>query len=120
MADAPPPPPEVARFVELIGVDLTLKLLEEFGGIRVRMGAGGGARNRLVQTLGEDAARALAREFLGDMVRVPMAKWWRARIYADQGMSYRAIARALGCNDTTVWSYLRGRNTDARQIALPL
>lgn len=113
------PPPEVAHLVDLIGEAATLRLVELHGGTRVYVPAGAREANHLARDLGDEAARALAAQFGRDYLRVPLVKGWRARIYHARGESYAAIARRLGCNETTVFQYVRPR-APALQLALPL
>lgn len=116
-------PPQVARFVALIGETHTLRLIEAHGGTRLTIPAGGLRRSRIAILLGQPAARALFEEFGHDRVMVPLAKAWRARAYRGQGLSYRAIALRLGCNEAQVYRYLHAypsKRAPARQLALAL
>jgi hypothetical protein len=109
-------PREVALFVELIGEEATLLLLEQHGGTRLEAPAG--ENTRLANAIGRSAARALYEHFGRDRFKVPLAKAWRARIYRQRGMSYTAIARRLGCNETSVWRYLNAVGATNAQLEL--
>lgn len=110
-------PPEIARLIDMIGEEATLRFVEAHGGTRVHIRLGRTSRNGLADLLGAAAASALAEAFGGEYLRVPLAKRWRAQHYRRQGLSYAAIARRLGCSDVTVWEYLHDRAT--AQLALP-
>ena len=110
-------PPEIAPFVALIGEHAALLLVEHHGGTRITIPAG--AETRLAEQIGAQAAAALFAHFGHERVAVPLAKGWRARLYRERGWSYAAIARKLGCNESTVWKHLNPA-TGGAQLALPL
>ena len=111
-------PPEIEQLLGLIGENATLRLVELHGGTRVYVPDGLRKANHLARDLGEEAAQLLAAEFGRDYLRVPMVKAWRARIYHARGESYRAIALKLGCNESTVFQYVRARAPSLR-LGLP-
>jgi hypothetical protein len=114
------PPAEVAYLVEVLGLDATLDLMEKRGGTRLYVPRHFDPSMDLAQEFGAVAARALVARW-GDGVnalKVPLCKWWRARIYGERGMSYPAIALALGCSETSVWRYLQPDRADRAQLDL--
>jgi hypothetical protein len=117
MADQPPPP-EIAHYVAAIGAAATLVLLEVYGGTRLYVPSDERGIASLGQVIGMAAAREVSRMAPGDTIRIPLAKAWRAQIYRAQGMTYVAIAKKLGCNDTTVWKYLRAAGATGAQLEL--
>lgn len=122
----PPPqvPAELEWLIAPLGVEATLALIEQRGGVRVFVPLEPTADNELARIVGLDAARALAAAFGGERLRVPLArgKWtgaWRARIYRARGMSLPEIARRLGCVENTVRVMLQPRAGET-QMALDL
>ena len=120
--------PLLDRLVALLGDEATLALVVWRGGQRLYIpGTSGRAQASQVESqLGEAATRALAAEFGGTYLSVPLAKRWRARIYRARGDSYAAIARLLGCSESAVWRHLQGADEevaplirDPRQRAFP-
>lgn len=112
--DLPPPPPELAELVRLVGVEATLTLVELHGGTRLSVPKGANQGTRLAREIGLAAARAISAEYGGLMIKVPMAKPWRARIYRSRGMSYPAIARRLGTTEGRVWAWLNAARMTAQ------
>jgi hypothetical protein len=110
-------PPEVRRFVDLIGEHATLLLIERHGGTRITVPAG--TKTQLALEIGDAASSALFGELGHERIKVPLAKPWRARIYRSRGMSYSAIARKLCCNESSVWGWLH-QSAASQQLSLPL
>lgn len=102
-----PVPEDVMEFVEVIGLDLTAKLLISFGGTvptpPVTRTTG---RNKLVRVLGEEAALAFGNRF-GRMGRLPLANVFLARYLRGRGDSINEIACKLRIPDVTIFKYLR-------------
>ncbi len=114
----PPPPAELRYLVEAIGAEATLVLIEKLGGTRLYVPGSPGEGSTLVKAIGSEAARGLARAFAGEYLKIPSCKYWRARVYQRRGMSYNAIALALGCGQSAVHRYLSGQ-AQSPQMALP-
>lgn len=110
-------PPQAQRLVELIGVEMTLKLMNLHGGSRVFVPLRAKPGQRLARELSPEAEAALVDEFGGNNLDVPLCKTWRARIYRSRGMTHRDIALALGCNERSVREWLAPR-PDERQPTL--
>lgn len=102
------PPAEVAPIVAVIGADATLRLVEQLGGVRVKLSNKAGPTSMLVLAIGSDAQQKLAREFgAGSSLNVPLCKPWRVKVLRlRDGLSYSDIARELGMVESTVYRYL--------------
>lgn len=105
-APLPPPPAELAWLSDLIGSDMTLRLVELRGGTRVFVPMRSGPNQWLARELSPAAEAALVREFPGRNFQVPLAKAWRAQVYRARGETVDAIARRLVTTDDTVATYL--------------
>lgn len=103
----PPPPAHVARFAEAIGPELTMKLLLALGGGELGISDRPGARSRLVQIIGPDAARRLAARAHLLPRRIPLGNEWLARCLAAQGTPTAEIARTLRASDVAVRGWLK-------------
>jgi len=114
------PPAEVAYLVEALGLDATLDLMEKRGGTRLYVPRHFKPGMPLAREFGDKAARTLVAKW-GDgltTLKVPLCKWWRARIYDSRGLSYPQIALRLGCSETSVWRYLQPDRTNRAQLDL--
>lgn len=121
MTNLPPPPAEIHVWTDLIGIEATISLMEQHGGIPIRVPKKPTPESRLARDIGLDAAVALSREYGGDLIRVPLAKNWRVRYYHAQEMSLNEIARRIGCYQRTVAAILAGdskRRSNAEQFAM--
>ena len=103
----PRPTAQVLPYVEVLGADLAVTFLLQFGGAGITFSAdpkGGGAVELLV---GYDRAKALAAHSrLGLYHRVPLAKRWLAAMLQWQGQSIAGIARTLRTSDVSVSRWL--------------
>lgn len=113
------PPAELAWLTDCVGAEKALALIEAAGGTAVYVSRTPTEDCPLARMVGLPAAQALAEQYGGEEVRVPLCRVWRARLYRQRGDTVVAIARKLGTLDTTVYRMLRGASDD-RQIALPL
>ncbi len=104
----PPPPAEIAYLAKRIGAAATLKLIEQRGGTRVFIPRAPADGQVLVAQIGIEAVAALSEGWGGEYLKIPLVKWWRARVYRSQGLNHREIAQRLGCTENTVGTYLRG------------
>lgn len=114
-----PPPADLAHLTGRIGAAATLALIEAHGGTRVAIPKSVSANSRLAQLLGVEAAAALAKWRGGETLKVPVARSWRIRLYRAEGLSYAAIAKRLGCTESTVHTHLSGASL-TRQMDLGL
>lgn len=115
-----------AQLLALIGDEMTLKLIELYGGTRLYIPNGPHVGTlTLAQQLSPAAEIALAGEYGGLQLKIPLAKAWRARIYCQRGMKHPEVARKLGCHVDAVLAYSRGgADTEraeavSRQMAMP-
>lgn len=102
MSLLPPPTDDVARLVELIGEEATLRLLEARGGTRVYVSAVEGDAESLVGIIGLDAAQKMRAKYGATRVKLPVGRQWRVLCYKAQGMPRPKIALRVGCSETTV------------------
>ena len=102
----PAPPAELAFLTDRIGAAATLKLIELHGGTRVHVPKFPNQGVKLAREIGLAEAKALAEIWGGDYLKVPLCKYWRARVYRHGGASYPEIARKLGVTERAVWKYL--------------
>ena len=120
MKPPPSPPPSLSLFVEVLGLDDTLRLIEAYGGTKLWVPKGIGnssnaLRDRLEQQFGKAMVKELIAGFGGDAIRVPLCQEWRTEIYAANGMTQAEIARKLGCAYETVSRRLkRARGEDVQ------
>ena len=113
----PAAPAELAPLTSLIGDHAALLLIEAHGGTRLYIARRGDA---LATVIGAQAAAALAAELGGEYLKVPTAKFWRARVYRARGMSYALIARRLGATESSVWRWLNAGGDTRRQLEMDL
>lgn len=102
----PRPPAELARFVKVIGDEATLALIEAHGGLVIHIPRFVWPETVLTRSIGTAAAEALAAEYGGEKLRIPIAKNWRARVYRRRGETIAAIARRLSVGENTVYDYV--------------
>lgn len=100
-----PIPANLQGYVQVLGIEGTIALVERFGGARVYLARHPRADGPVAAVVGLEAAQRLG-EAYGDTVKIPLAKRWLARHYRGLGWSVARIARHLRCSDTTVYGYL--------------
>lgn len=105
----PKPTAQVEPYVAALGLEDTLKFLSAFGGTEIYIATAPKSRSRVVEVVGYAKARMLASISETLPRRVPLAKQWRARVYASKGLPNTEIARMLGVTDETVRAYLRDK-----------
>ena len=108
----PPPPPELDLYIEALGLEDTLRLIETYGGRKLYV-----AKNitnhsvPLMEDLEEKLGKATAKKLVelcgGVAVTVPLCGGWRTQLYFQRGMSMVEIAKKLGCHYDTVWRRLK-------------
>lgn len=103
----PKPTAQVAAYVEVLGIDDTMRFLHAFCGTEVFIAKDPTRRSQIVQLLGPEKAAALASVHHRLQPRVPMVKPWRAKVMDWQGKSVVEIARALQSTDVSVRGYLK-------------
>jgi DNA-binding NarL/FixJ family response regulator len=127
----PPPPaaPPAAREVQSVPAELAplsihltpeqlLALIEAHGGTRLYIPAQPNQGQALARLVGLEAAWRLARAHGGETVKVPLARHWRIRVLRERGLSYAAIARALGTTESAVHRHLQAARLTAAQPSL--
>lgn len=114
------PPAEIAHLTELLGVDATLLLIEEHGGTRLHIPQNPNQGSSISRLVGLPGAKALAARYGRTPLHIPLARHWRARVYREQGATYRDIARRLGISESTVHGYLQASGMTARAEQLDL
>jgi hypothetical protein len=102
----PPATKEVARFVDLIGADATLKLLEARGGTRLYI-ADSKEGGLLAGIVGLDAAEAMRRHFGKGEIMLPIGRPWRILCYIAMGLSGPQAALKSGTSEKVVHSTLQ-------------
>lgn len=107
----PKPTAQVEPFYEVLGPDLTVLFLLQFGGAELHVGRQTKDRGAVAQLIGTEKAQALATsENRALQRRVPLAKRWLAEMLHWQGQSIAQIARTLRVTDVTVSSWLRRKD----------
>ena len=101
------PPAEVRAIATVIGAEATLRLVEQHGGVRIKVPSRARLDSALGRTIGADALRALVEAYGGNTFNVPLCKRWRVRVLRlRDGLSYSEIARALNMTEGTVYRHL--------------
>lgn len=103
---APPPPAQVAPFIQVLGIDGAIRFILAYGGAELVISANPRDANNLVEMLGKDAVQALA-ALTGMPRRIPLVKPWLAAHFHAEGLSIAQIARKLRVSDVSVRNYFR-------------
>lgn len=118
----PKPPAQAEPYIEALGLEDTLRFLEEFGGIEVYYTDMPSARSKIAGVVGYPKAKMLAAKESRLWKRVPLLKEWRAAVYHSQGLKTVEIARKLGVTDASVRRWLQKpgvrRKSDPKQLPL--
>ena len=112
----PPPPAQIAGFVQVLGVDLTAAFLLRFGGAELALSENPREDSQLAALVGLDNARALA-QLLRIPRRIPLAKPWLAGYLRAQGHSIAETARRLHVSDVSVRRWIRQAEDRAERLA---
>ncbi|MBW6402060.1 winged helix-turn-helix transcriptional regulator [Roseomonas sp. HJA6] len=107
-------PAELRFLTDLIGVATTFRLIEMHHGTRIRLPHTVNQGTRIARDIGLVPARKLARRWGGDNLKVPLARYWRVRVYREQRLSYSEIARRVGITEGTVHRYLQQAEMTAK------
>uniref|UniRef100_A4WS93 Uncharacterized protein n=1 Tax=Cereibacter sphaeroides (strain ATCC 17025 / ATH 2.4.3) TaxID=349102 RepID=A4WS93_CERS5 len=110
--DFPPPPAHIEGFVDVLGVEDTVRFLLRFGGAEMTPSSDPKGRGALEALVGYEKARAVF-ALPGLQKRVPLAKPWVAAVLRHQGKSVAEIARTLHVTDSSVRAYLNTRRRSA-------
>ena len=101
----PRPTAQVEPFVTVLGADLAVQFLLNFGGSELSLSSDPKGRGAVEHLVGYEKARELGAVIL--QRRIPLAKPWLTEMLHWQGMSANEIARRLRTTDVTVRAYLR-------------
>ena len=115
--DFPPPPPNIAPYVEVLGVDGTVEFLLEFGGGYLFFTANNTLSSELVEYLGPEKAFELGNATGQIKGRIPIAKRWIAKVLKAKGLPTTRIARRLHTTDVTVRKYLKDEYTPPSKLS---
>ena len=104
----PKPTAQVEPYFEVLGPELTVDFLLQFGGAELVFSNDPKGRSTVEKLIGSDKAKALAESRNRSMQkRVPLAKRWLARMLDWQGHSTAHIARTLRATDVSVRGWLK-------------
>ena len=105
----PKPTAQVAPYFEVLGADLTVQFLLQFGGAELYLSRDPKGRSAVESLLGPDKLQALAKSTNRSLQRrVPLAKRWLTQMLHWQGHSAAHIARTLRVTDVSVRGWLKG------------
>lgn len=109
----PRPTAQVAAYVDVLGTDLAMDFILQFGGAQLYLANDPQGKSDVEKLLGYHKLKELAaRPSL--QRRIPLAKRWLAEMLDWKGYSKAAIARTLRISDSTVSRYLSGHYAPAR------
>ena len=102
----PKPTAQVAVFSDLIGIDLTVAFLMQFGGAGLHIPSRPLEDHELVVLLGRENVERLARA-TNIPSRIPLAKPWLAQYFRAKGDAVATIARKLKTSDNNVYKWTK-------------
>lgn len=103
----PKPPAQIAPYIEVLGIDLAVEFILQFGGAELYLSRDPKGKSKLVKLVGPDRAKALGKIANTLQRRVPLVKSWTANYLAWKGMSVVEIARTLRVSDVAVRGWLK-------------
>lgn len=97
----PPPPANITPFVQVLGIERTIRFPLAYSGAELAFSANPQDRTELVRVFGRDAVIALSGVPTLSR-RIPLAKQWLAVYLRSQGQSVSQIARTAQdrCRET--------------------
>lgn len=98
---------------DLLGADGFVALTEAFGGVRLYVPNKIDCGHDIARAIGSARAQLLSRRFAPSVIRVPLAREYRARHYRARGDSNPMIARRLGMTEPGVEQLFRRLGDDA-------
>jgi AraC-like DNA-binding protein len=110
---------ELGSLIELLGEEVTLKLVEAYGGTRRGVPKFMPEKHELRDLLGDAGFALLFQYFGGTEIAVPLAKRWRLELYAKSGLKTKEIARRAGYSERSVARILNGGG-DQGQLSFSL
>ncbi|PYF13271.1 hypothetical protein C8J30_101660 [Rhodobacter viridis] len=109
---SPPPPANIAPYVEVLGVDLAIEFFLAFGGAYVTFPTTSDRRpidGAAAQLGGVERLIALGDALAVAHTRIPLANKWLAKVLAWKGFAVAQIARRIRVADVTVVRWLDDR-----------
>lgn len=104
----PKPTAQVEPYFQVLGPELTVEFLLQFGGAELNFSTNPKGRSAVEKLIGPDKTKALAESPNRALQkRVPLAKQWLARVLHWQGHSAADIARTLRVSDVSVRGWLK-------------
>ena len=104
----PKPTAQVEPYFEVLGPELTVAFLLQFGGAELHFATDPKGHGAVEKLVGTEKAKALATSRNRALQkRVPLAKRWLARMLYWQGRSAADIARTLRATDVSVRGWLK-------------
>ena len=104
----PKPTAQVEPYFEVLGAELTVQSLLQFGGANLYLHKHSNGRNEAESLIGADNVAALANSTNRSLPRrVPLAKQWLANVLHWKGYSDAQIARTLRVSDVSVDKWLK-------------
>lgn len=104
----PKPTAQVAPYFEVLGADLTVQFLLQFGGAYLYLHKHSDGRSEAEPLLSAEHIAALANSTNRSLQRrVPLAKPWLATMLHWQGHTTAQIARTLRASDVSVKKWLK-------------
>jgi hypothetical protein len=113
-------PAELEHLTAVLGDDLVLLLVEEYGGSRLFVPRLITDETVLALKIGRPAAEAMAAVFPAALLQIPACKPWRVRLYASRGWTVAKIALMLRWDETTVYRHLRNHQPISRHHQMDL
>ncbi len=98
----PDTPDNIARFVDVLGVDLTVQLFLAVGGTKIYLPYRSSAGTPAARAIGPEPVQRLAKAFGHGWAKVPLARRWIAMQLRAQGKSTEEIARTIRADAETV------------------
>jgi len=106
-------PAQIAPFAAVLGVDLTVAFILEFGGAKLELSRNATEASRLAQLVGVEKAKELAVACEGLPARIPTSKPWIACTLRSKGLPVSEIARKLHMSDVAVRRWHRNAGIEA-------
>lgn len=104
----PKPTAQVEPYFEVLGPELTVDFLLQFGGAELHFAQDPKGRSAVEKLIGTERAKALAESRNRALQkRVPLAKRWLAQMLHWQGHCGADIARTLRATDVSVRGWLK-------------
>ena len=104
----PKPTAQVEPYFEVLGPELTVAFLLQFGGAELHFATDPKGHGAVEKLVGTEKAKALATSRNRALQkRVPLAKRWLARMLNWQGRSAADIARTLRATDVSARGWLK-------------